>query len=75
MGSLDFDLDNSIVPKIANWEYEPWLHRLVMMVLGSKNWPDWYDLMQYKPCTSTCLVGTWGNASWIPGQYQSQHQV
>ncbi len=37
MGSLDFNLDNSFAPKTANWECEPGLHRLVMMVLGSKN--------------------------------------
>ncbi len=37
MGPLDFDLDNSFASKTANWEYEPGLHRLVMMVLGSKN--------------------------------------
>jgi hypothetical protein len=75
VGSLDFDLDNSFAPKTANWEYEPWLYRLVMMVLGSKKWPDWYDLMQYQSCTRTCLLGTWGNTSLIPEQYQSQHQV
>jgi hypothetical protein len=40
VGSLDFNLDNSFAPKTANWECEPRLHRLVMMVLGSKNWPD-----------------------------------
>jgi hypothetical protein len=37
VGSLDFDLDNSFASKTANWEYEPRSHRLVMMVLGSKN--------------------------------------
>lgn len=43
------------------------------------HWPGYERTYQtgtkYQPQTNTCLVGTWGNTSFILGLYWSQYQV
>jgi hypothetical protein len=60
------------------------IYRSVIGYLVSKNWPEAIstlyqhmlcrDMRLYQPHTSTSLVRTWGNTSFIPRLYQSQYQ-
>jgi hypothetical protein len=46
----------------------------LVLILISKNQPNWYDLNQYQSQANNCLVGT-GGTNLIPKLHQSRYEA